>query len=200
MQLDDFERFEVRRSLEDWGIFRDAGEWEALEQLFHPDGVIRVAWFDGHFRQFLERSKASAGKGFSKHIVCNSSVSLRESRACAETNVILIGRSEVKGVAYNGETHMRFLDCLQRSEAGRWQIVDRSTVYDHDVMSPGPPDDGWGREKAEIEKWPIEYRYLALRLSARGITVLDRLPTKGSEAEKQIRLRCVEWLLQERLS
>jgi hypothetical protein len=141
-------------------------------------------------------SRAGSGKSFAKHIICNSSINLREKHAVAETNVILIGRGSIQSITCHGETHMRFLDCFQRSRDGRWQILDRSAVYDHDLLTAVHPGDRLELPDSSAEGWPIEYRFLAMRLSARGMTVASDLPTKGSESEKQIRLRCAEWLAQ----
>lgn len=194
MTTDSLDQGDVRRTLEEWGVFRDSGQWQALEGLFHPDGVIRVAWYEGHFKGFIERSKASFGKGFAKHVMCSSAVRIEGKRAFAETNVILLGRGELDGVGCYGETHMRYLDCLHKAVSGRWQIADRATVYDHDQILPAVPGGVVAIPEAAIARWPIEYRYLAMRLDARGATLVENLPTKGSELEASIRERGATWL------
>lgn len=190
-----FERFEVRRTIEEWGVFRDSGQWAALRALFHPDAMIRVAWYQGHFENFIGLSMASSGKGFAKHIICNSAIELNGDRAFAETNAMLIDRGSVDGIAFHGETHIRYLDGLVKSPEGRWQIADRSTIYDHDLVIPAPPAERPG-SVAGTASWPLEYRHLAARLTARGQTVPDNLPTKASAAENAVRLRCAAWLLE----
>lgn len=194
MAIKDIEALGVRSSIEEWGIFRDAGEWDALEALFHPEGEIRVAWYQGHYKPFVAASRAGFGKSFAKHVICNSAIRLKHDRAIAETNVVLLGRGAVQGVACHGETHMRYLDRFQRARDGCWQILDRSTVYDHDLLMALSPAETLALPDGAADDWPVEYRFLAMRLGARGMTVGRDLPTRGSDAEATIRQRCATWL------
>lgn len=188
-----FDRFEIRRTIDEWGVFRDSGQWASLRALFCPGAMIRVAWYEGHFENFVELSRAGSGKGFAKHIICNSAIQVKGDRAIAETNAMLIGRGNVDGAACHGETHLRYLDCLARSRDGRWQIADRATIYDHDLVVPLSSVDG-PNVLAGAASWPVEYRYLAARLTARGLAIPGDLATKGSETENTARLRCAAWL------
>lgn len=194
MASKDLDMLGVRSSIEEWGIFRDGGEWDALEALFHPDGEIRVAWYQGHYKPFIAASRAGFGKSFAKHVICNSAIRLKDDRAIAETNVILLGRGAFQGILCHGETHMRYLDCFQRVQDGHWQIVDRSTVYDHDLLTALSPAETLALPDEAADEWPVEYRFLAMRLGARGMTVGRDLPTRGGDAEAKIRLRCATWL------
>ena len=38
----------VRRMVERWAVWRDAGDWERFASVWHPDGVMMATWFQGH--------------------------------------------------------------------------------------------------------------------------------------------------------
>lgn len=180
-----------------WGFFRDSGQWEELRDTFHSDGTISVAWFSGPFSEFVAASRARAGKSFSKHVMCGSHFTLGRNRALAETNVLLFGRSSVGGTPTSGQTIMRFLDCVERRKDSVWRIASRVTVYDHDLVAPAGPWQPLAVTEQSVSRWPPAYRFLAWRLDSAGLIVLPDLPVGGDEKEASRRRQSAEWLSQE---
>lgn len=43
----------VRRMVERWAVWRDAGDWERFATVWHPEGVMMATWFQGPFRDFI---------------------------------------------------------------------------------------------------------------------------------------------------
>jgi hypothetical protein len=190
------DRSTIRDLVEAWGFRRDAGEWEALADTFHPEGDISVSWFSGAFADFVAASRARAGRSFSKHVMGGSRVVLRGDRALSETDVFLFGRSGIDGVEVAGTTLMRFLDRVER-RAGAWRLLSRVAVYDHDTLAPAVPGTQLSVPAEEIAGLPPGYRFLAWRLRRAGLSVPEDLPTRGSEAEDRRRAADAAWLLGE---
>ncbi|WP_376094415.1 nuclear transport factor 2 family protein [Roseomonas sp. CCTCC AB2023176] len=185
----------VRRLIEAWGFRRDAGEWEALADTFHPEGSIAVSWYGpGPFAGFVAACRANRGKTFSKHAMCGSRVTFRGPRAVAETDVLLFMRGAVQGVEVVGQTNMRFLDRIERRGDGAWRILDRTAIYDHDMMAPAISGTALPVAPDALTGLPPGYRFLAWRLRLAGRTVPDDLPTPGSKAEATLRREAAAWL------
>ena len=192
---EDADRAAIRRLIEAWGFRRDAGEWDALTDTFHPDGRIAVSWYaHGPFSGFVAACRANRGKTFSKHAMCGGRVELRGPRAVAETDVLLFMRGAVGGVEVVGQTNMRFLDRLERRGDGVWRILDRVAIYDHDTMAPAIPGTVVPMAPGALDGLPPGHRFLAWRLRLVGRTVPDDLPSPRSEAEAALRREAAAWL------
>ncbi|NGM23413.1 nuclear transport factor 2 family protein [Roseomonas stagni] len=187
------DRAAIRELVEAWGFRRDAGEWDALLDTFHPEGDIAVSWFAGPFADFVAASRARAGRSFSKHVMAGSRVTPRGDRALAETDVTLHGRSVVDGVEVTGTTLMRFLDRVER-RAGRWRLLSRIAIYDHDALAASIPGTPFAVPVEEVAALPAGYRFLAWRLRRAGLTVPALLPTPGSDLERSRREADAAWL------
>ena len=187
------DRAAIRDLVEAWGFRRDAGEWEALADTFHPEGDIAVSWFAGAFADFVAASRARAGRSFSKHVMGGSRVTLHGDRALSETDVCLVGRGSIDGVEVSGTTLMRFLDRVER-RAGAWRLLSRLAVYDHDSLAPALPGTDFVIPATELAGLPPGYRFLAWRLRRAGLPVPDELPTRGSAAESRRRAADAAWL------
>ena len=45
------DRAEIRQLVEDWALWRDAGDWERFATVWHPtDGWMSATWFQGPTR------------------------------------------------------------------------------------------------------------------------------------------------------
>ena len=61
----------IRRLIERWAVWRDAGDWERFATVWHDNGWMTATWFQGPAGKFIEVSKAGFEKGVSilQHIV-----------------------------------------------------------------------------------------------------------------------------------
>ena len=51
--------------LQNWAIWRDAGDWERFRTVWHPDGRMMATWTQGTADEFIAISKAGWAKGVS---------------------------------------------------------------------------------------------------------------------------------------
>ncbi len=55
----------IRRLIERWAVWRDAGDWERFRSVWHDDGFMMATWFQGTAAEFIGVSKAGLEKGVS---------------------------------------------------------------------------------------------------------------------------------------
>ena len=41
------DELEIRRLVENWVVWRDAGDWERFRTVWHDDGRMMATWFQG---------------------------------------------------------------------------------------------------------------------------------------------------------
>src|SRR5438034_180117 len=47
MDQDMIARLTIREIVENWAVWRDAGDWERFETVWHDDAVMMATWFQG---------------------------------------------------------------------------------------------------------------------------------------------------------
>jgi hypothetical protein len=52
-QLDD--RLRIREAVENWAVWRDAGDWDRFRTLWHADGRMMATWLQGGVDAFEAR-------------------------------------------------------------------------------------------------------------------------------------------------
>ena len=53
----------IREIVENWVIWRDAGEWDRFRTVWHDDGWMMATWFQGSADDFIAVSREGFGKG-----------------------------------------------------------------------------------------------------------------------------------------
>jgi hypothetical protein len=95
---DMMDRMAVRELIENWVVWRDAGDWERFATVWHDDGVMMATWFQGPAAEFIKVSKAGFDKGVSiLHFLGGSSVEVKGSRAIAQTKMTINQRGSLDG-------------------------------------------------------------------------------------------------------
>src|SRR5579862_2470217 len=93
------ERIAIRELVENWALWRDAGDWERFRSVWHDDGRMMATWFQGTADEFIAMSKAGWDKGVSiLHFLGGSTIDLRGERAIAQTKMTISQRGDVDGV------------------------------------------------------------------------------------------------------
>lgn len=182
-----------RRAIDDlmtgW-MRRDLAQWEAMRELFHPDGVIEITWFRGLFTDFVD---ASARMGTSdlktKHVITTPAVTFHGDRAVAETNAIVV--AENGKLKLGCQSHNRFYDRIEKRD-GVWKIVDRRSIYD--MGSFTFPCGIVDIDSDTATKYPPEYAALAYLLDKSGFPVTGTFATKGSALEVELKSSGQRWL------
>src|SRR5471032_2488135 len=129
----------IRDLVENWVIWRDAGDWERFATVWHDDGVMMATWFQGPAAEFIRVSREGFERGVSiLHFLGGTSVALAGESAIAQTKMTISQRAEVHGVLCDVVCTGRFYDFLQRRH-DRWGIVLRQPIYEKDRLDPLDP-------------------------------------------------------------
>jgi hypothetical protein len=179
-----------------WGFARDQGRWDDLLAIFHSDGEIAVSWFRGPYNEFVGHCQRNFGRGSeAKHVLWPARVTLNGARALAETNVAILVRQTIEGVATDLTSYGRFLDRIEQ-RGGDWRMVERATVYEKDRLDPVEPSAAFAAliAKADAAKYPAPYRYMAYRVHAAGRALAEPVHYDRRPETEALKTRYAGWL------
>ena len=194
--MDIADRLACADVIQNWGLWRDQGKWPELLDTFHADGVIAVSWFRGAYPDFVERCRQSYGRGSrAKHQCWPAVVRGRGARALAETNVTILVRQQIEGIWVDLTSRARFLDRLEQ-RAGRWRIIERTAIYEHDRLDPVEPSIVFVKlmQAANAGQYPEPYRYMAYRVLAAGRTLANPVHYDGLPETEALKARYDAWI------
>ena len=69
------DRQALRDLIENWAVWRDAGDWERFRTVWHDDGVMMATWFQGPADEFIRVTQGRLGQGRVRS--CTSSAAAR---------------------------------------------------------------------------------------------------------------------------
>ena len=94
MSTEALERLAIRELVENWAVWRDAGDWERFRTVWHDDGRMMATWFQGTADEFIAVSRAGFEKGVSiLHFLGGNSVDLAGDRAISQTKMTISQRA-----------------------------------------------------------------------------------------------------------
>jgi len=194
MTDDTLDRLAIRDLVENWVLWRDAGDWERFRGVWHDDGVMMATWFQGPAAEFIRVSREGCDKGVSiLHFLGGTAIDLAGARAIAQTKMTISQRAVVEGVPCDIVCTGRFYDFLEK-RAGRWGVVLRQPIYEKDRMDPIPQGQAPVLDEAVLGRYPEGYRHLAYAQERIGYAVKRDMPgLKGPEVEALYR-RGAQWL------
>jgi hypothetical protein len=176
MPQDREDRLAIVDTVNNWALWRDAGDWERFRSVWHEDGWMTATWFQGPAAKFIEVSQAGFDKGVSiLHFLGGCSVDLKGDRAVAQTKMTISQRAGVDGVMVDVVCTGRFYDFFEKRK-GKWGIVRRQPIYEKDRMDPLDPAAKLVLDPALLEKFPEGYRHLAYLQTKIGFTIKLDLP------------------------
>ncbi|MFO1413470.1 MAG: nuclear transport factor 2 family protein [Burkholderiales bacterium] len=178
------DRLAIREVIENWVVWRDAGDWERFATVWHDDGVMMATWFQGPASEFIRVSREGWARGVSiLHFLGGSSIDVAGGRAISQTKMTISQRADVHGVKVDVVCTGRFYDFMER-RAGRWGVVLRQPIYEKDRMDPVDPAAKLALDPALLAQFPEGYRHLAYLQSGIGYAVKRDMPgLKGPEVE-----------------
>jgi len=179
-----------------WGFARDQARWDDLLAIFHPGGEIAVSWFRGPYTEFVAHCQRNHGRGsVAKHLLWPARISLNSHRATSETNVAILVRQTIDGVATDLTSYGRFLDRIEKRN-GQWRMVERATLYEKDRLDPVEPSPAFAAlmAKSDAAKYPAPYRYMAYRVAAAGRSLAEPVHYDGRNETGELKARYAEWL------
>jgi hypothetical protein len=188
------DRLAIRELIENWVVWRDAGDWDRFRTVWHDDGVMMATWFQGPAEEFIRVSREGWERGVSiLHFLGGSSIDLAGTRAVAQTKMTISQRAVVEGVPSDIVCTGRFYDFLDK-RGGRWGLVLRQPIYEKDRLDPLPQGAAPVLDQAILRGFPEGYRHLAYAQQKIGYTVKRDMPgLKGREVEALYR-RGAQWL------
>jgi hypothetical protein len=139
MPQDRDDRLAIIETVNNWALWRDAGDWERFRTVWHDNGWMTATWFQGPAEKFIEVSKSGFDKGVSiLHFLGGTSVDLKGERAIAQTKMTISQRADVDRVAVDVVCTGRFYDFFEKRR-NKWAIVRRQPIYEKDRMDPLDP-------------------------------------------------------------
>jgi hypothetical protein len=166
----------IREVVENWALWRDAGDWDRFATVWHADGWMTATWFQGPARDFIRVSREGFEKGVSiLHFLGGFTCDIAGARAVAQTKMTINQRAPVDGVLVDVVCTGRFYDFLRKDE-GRWTIARRQPIYEKDRMDPVDPAASLTLDRDRLARFPEGYRHLAYLQSKIGFTVKPNLP------------------------
>jgi hypothetical protein len=184
----------IRDLVENWALWRDAGDWERFRTVWHEDAVMMATWFQGPATEFIRVSREGFERGVNiLHFLGGTTIDLAGERAIAQTKMTISQRAEVEGVICDVTCTGRFYDFLERRQ-GSWGIVLRQPIYEKDRLDPIDPAASLALDSDRLDRFPVGYRHLAYLQSGIGYDVKVDMPgLTGPEVERLYR-RGETWL------
>ena len=186
MEQEILDRLAIRALVENWAVWRDAGDWERFATCWHEEGRMMATWCQAPWREFIAASIAGWEKGVSiLHFLGGHSADLAGNRAISQTKMTISQRAEVHGVLVDVVCTGRFYDFLEKRDGpngSRWGVVLRQPIYEKDRMDPVDPAKSVALDPALLARFPEGYRHLAYLQTQIGYAVKVDMPgLKGPE-------------------
>lgn len=182
------DRLAIRDLVENWAVWRDAGDWERFATVWHGEGWMSATWFQGPARDFMRVSQEGFAKGVRiLHFLGGTSIDLEGERAIAQTKMTISQRALVHDVLCDVVCTGRFYDFLEKRH-GQWGIVRRQPIYEKDRIDPVDPAAPLQLDQKALAALPEGYRHLAYMQELIGYKVKRDMPGLiGPEVEKLYR-------------
>ena len=188
------DRQEIRELIENWAVWRDAGDWERFRTVWHVVARMWATWFQGPAAEFIRVSREGFERGVRiLHFLGGSSVDVQGPRAIAQTKMMITQRAPVHDVVCDVVCTGRFYDFLERRDDA-WRIVLRQPIYEQDRLNPVDPAAELSLDAAVLERFPIGYRHLAYLQTQNGFTVKPDLPGLTGDVVDALYARGAAWL------
>ena len=194
MSADWEDRLAIVETVNNWALWRDAGDWERFRTVWHEDGWMTATWFQGPAEKFIEVSKAGFDKGVSiLHFLGGTSVDLNGERAVAQTKMTISQRAAVDGVLVDVVCTGRFYDFFEKRK-NKWAIVRRQPIYEKDRMDPLDPAARLTLDAELLGRFPEGYRHLAYLQTRIGFTIKLDLPQLKGPVVQALYMHGQAWL------
>ena len=113
----------IRECVENWVVWRDAGDWERFATVWHADGWMTATWFQGPASEFIKVSR----EGFERsvnilHALNGWSCDVAGTRAVSQAKMNIFQRASLDGVTVDVTCWGRFYDFFEKRD-GTWAIV-----------------------------------------------------------------------------
>jgi hypothetical protein len=188
------DKLAIRETVENWVVWRDAGDWERFATVWHSDGWMTATWFQGPAQKFIEVSQEGFNKGVSiLHFLGGWTCEIAGNRAISQIKMTINQRAPVEGVLVDVVCTGRFYDFFEKRK-GRWGIVRRQPIYEKDRLDPVDPSAVLKLDAELLSSFPEGYRHLAYLQSKNGFKVKAGLPGLRGPAVEKVYAEGKAWL------
>jgi hypothetical protein len=188
------DKLAIRETVENWAVWRDAGDWERFATVWHSDGWMTATWFQGSAQKFIEVSREGFNKGVSiLHFLGGWTCEIAGNRAISQTKMTINQRAPVDGVLVDVVCTGRFYDFFEKRK-GRWGIVRRQPIYEKDRLDPVDPSAVLKLDAELLTRFPEGYCHLAYLQSKNGFKVKAGLPGLRGPAVEKLYAEGKAWL------
>src|ERR1700704_1290468 len=161
MDIELRDRLAIRDLIENWVVWRDAGDWQRFRTVWFDDGRMMATWTQGTADEFIQMSKDGWAKGVSiLHFLGGQSIDLAGTRAISQTKMTISQRALVHDVMVDVVCTGRFYDFLEKRD-GRWGFVLRQPIYEKDRLDAIAPHSPPDLDVDLLHQFPEGYRHLA---------------------------------------
>jgi len=188
------DRQAIRDLIENWVVWRDAGDWDRFRTVWHPEGRMMATWFQGPAEEFIKVSQEGAARGVSiLHFLGGQSIDVAGDRAISQTKMTISQRADIHAVVCDVVCTGRFYDFIERRD-GRWAIVLRQPIYEKDRMDPVDPAARVELDRQQLDRFPAGYRHLAYLQAGIGYQVKPDMPGLTGPEVEALYQRGARWL------
>ena len=188
------DRLAIRDLIENWAVWRDAGDWSRFRTVWHDDGRMEATWFQGSADEFIKVSREGFERGVRiLHFLGGTSVDIAGKRAIAQTKMTISQRAKVDDIACDVVCTGRFYDFLEKRSA-RWGLVLRQPIYEKDRLDPIDPSARLKLNPTLLARFPEGYRHLAYLQTRIGYPVKADMPGLTGREVETLYARGAAWL------
>ena len=188
------DRIAIRETVENWVLWRDAGDWERFATVWHDDGWMTATWFQGPAHRFIEVSREGFNQGVNiLHALGGWTCDVAGTRAISQVKMNILQRAPLDGVMVDVLCIGRFYDFFEKRD-GRWAIVRRQPIYEKDRLDPLDPSAALVLDPERLARFPEGYRHLGYLQSKNGFTVKQGLPGLRGPAVEKVYAEGKAWL------
>jgi hypothetical protein len=175
----------IRTCVENWVVWRDAGDWDRFATVWHGDGWMTATWFQGPASRFIEISRQGFERGVNiLHALNGWSCDVAGTRAISQAKMNIFQRAPLDGVVVDVICWGRFYDFFEKRD-DRWAIVRRQPIYEKDRLDPVDPSATLRLDSSLLAKYPEGYRHLGYLQDRNGFAVKIGLPgLRGPEVQR----------------
>ena len=188
------DKLAIREVVENWVLYRDAGDWERFATVWHTDGWMTATWFQGSAVDFIKASRELFNAGGNiLHLLGGWTCDISGSRAISQVKMTIHQRAPLDGVLVDVVCTGRFYDFFEKRD-GQWGIVRRQPIYEKDRIDPVDPSAVINLDPDLLARFPEGYRHLGLLQTKNGFSVKADLPGLRGEAVERLYTEGEAWL------
>ncbi len=188
------DKLAISEVVQNWAVWRDAGDWERFCTVWHEDGWMSATWFQGPAEQFIAVSKAGFEKGVNiLHFLGGISVDVAGDRAISQCKMTISQRGMLDGFYVDVVCTGRFYDFFERRN-GAWKIVRRQPIYEKDRLDALDPKADLELLPELLHSFPEGYRHLAYLQTNLGFKIKMDMPQLKGPVVQALYARGKAWL------